>query len=53
MNKDYFEWYKWNDMIAIAEDPVGFHTDKALSEDKTSIYWKQKYERIRKGEEAQ
>lgn len=47
MNKDYFEWYKWNDMRAIAEDPVTFHTEKALTEDKTSHYWKQKYERIR------
>lgn len=47
MNKDYFEWYKWNDMRAIAEDPVNFHTEAALLDNKSSAYWKEKYERIR------
>ena len=48
INKDYFEWYKWNDINAIANDPVDFHTEHSLQAEKTEDnYWKMKYLNIR------
>lgn len=44
--KDYFEWYKWNDLNAIANDPVKFHTDKSINRNEI-IYWENKYNRIK------
>lgn len=47
INKEYFEWYKWNDLNAIATDAVAFHTERELKKNDVSKYWKSEYERIR------
>lgn len=30
LEKDYFEWYKWNDLHALIEDPIAWHTKRML-----------------------
>lgn len=47
VNKEYFEWYKWNDLNAIANNAAAFHTEKELRKVDTSEYWKSEYVRIR------
>lgn len=47
MNREYFEDYKWDAMMEIAEDPIGFHTKKELKAYKLELHWKKEYERIR------
>lgn len=46
INKEYFEWYKWNDLNAIANDAATFHTTKALKQSAQYQYWKSEYERV-------
>lgn len=47
INWDYFEDYKWDTMMKIAEDPVAFHTKAELRAQRMEIHWKKEYERIR------
>ena len=47
MNNDYFEDYKWNMMINIAERPEDFHTNRAMKSVQDVTYWRQEYDRIR------
>ena len=37
IDKDYFEWYKWNDLCAIIDDPIDWHTRKMLDTRKNYI----------------
>lgn len=30
IQKEYFEWYKWNDLMELIADPVKYHIQKAL-----------------------
>ena len=30
LEKDYFEWYKWNDLLKLIDDPILYHTDKMI-----------------------
>ena len=30
IEKKYFEWYKWKDMLSLIEDPISYHTEKML-----------------------
>lgn len=46
INKEYFEWYKWENLNRIARDPAAFYTKRALSENKENLYWKKEYERL-------
>ena len=46
INKEYFEWYKWNDLNAIANDVASFHTTRALKQSAQYNYWKSEYERV-------
>ena len=47
INKDYFEWYKWNNLVAITENPAIFHTERTLKMNDTSSFWRSEYERVR------
>lgn len=48
INKDYFEWYKWNDLNAIANNPAQFHTERELSKVMgENDFWKKEYERVK------
>ena len=47
MNNDYFEDYKWNMMINIADRPEDFHTNRAMKSVQDVTYWRQEYDRIR------
>ena len=31
LKKEYFEWYKWKDLLNLIEDPVIYHTEKMLA----------------------
>lgn len=43
IEKKYFEWYKWKDLLLLIEDPVNYHTEKMLGgQGKTD----QRYENI-------
>lgn len=46
INKEYFEWYKWDNLNLIARDPAQFHTDKALNARMENLHWKKEYDRI-------
>lgn len=30
LEKDYFEWYKWKDLLKLIDDPIIYHTDKMI-----------------------
>lgn len=48
IDKEYFEWYKWNDLNAIANNPAQFHTERELSHViKANNYWKKEYDRVK------
>lgn len=45
LDESFFEWYKWEDLMKLIEDPVSYHTKKAL--DKEVIFMnKEEYEQI-------
>ena len=45
LNPEYFEWYKWKDLMKLIEDPIEYHTKKSL--DKEVVYLnKKEYEKI-------
>lgn len=45
LDVEYFEWYKWDDLMNLIEDPALYHTKKAL--DKEIVYANRgEYERI-------
>jgi len=44
--KEYFEWYKWESLNMIAEDPAQFHTEKQINAKMRNLYWKKEYDRI-------
>lgn len=45
LDEKYFEWYKWEDLIKLIEDPVTYHTQKSIG--KQMIYLKkEEYDRI-------
>ncbi len=35
LEKEYFEWYKWNSLLELINNPIKFHTDRALNSAKT------------------
>lgn len=46
IKKEYFEWYKWENLNKIARDPVEFHTERELNAKMQNLYWKKEYERV-------
>ncbi|GKG99029.1 hypothetical protein CE91St54_09610 [Hungatella hathewayi] len=30
LEKEYFEWYKWKDLLNLIDDPINYHTSKML-----------------------
>lgn len=47
IDKEYFEWYKWNDLNEIANDPAQFHTKHEMDiVIERNNYWKKEYERV-------
>lgn len=45
LDAEYFEWYKWDDLMKLIEDPALYHTKKAL--DKEIIYTnREEYESV-------
>ena len=45
LNPEYFEWYKWKDLMKLIEGPIEYHTKKSL--DKEVVYLnKKEYEKI-------
>lgn len=45
LERSYFEWYKWKDLMELIEDPIKYHTKKSL--DKEIVYLdKAEYEKI-------
>ncbi|MBQ3600388.1 MAG: glycosyltransferase [Lachnospiraceae bacterium] len=48
IDKEYFEWYKWNDLNEIADDPALFHTEREMEKiQNKNNFWKQEYERVK------
>lgn len=46
MNKDYFEWYKWNAMNEIADNPAEYHTSRCLNKIDSESHWEAEYNRV-------
>lgn len=37
IDKEYFEWYKWEDLINLIDDPIDWHTKKMLSDERQYV----------------
>jgi len=45
LNPEYFELYKWKDLMKLIEDPIEYHTKKSLDKEVVSLN-KKEYEKI-------